>query len=90
MEATKRAEQMQKQHWADEVNLVIASERNEYAQTFGARAYIRETDGALVYVDRKTARKTERKISLQELFGLLNGKDIRTLKAARAQRTTWL
>ncbi len=77
---------MTKQDWANEINKVIANERNEYARSVGAAAFIRESDNALVYFDRKTPRRHARKISLQGLYGLLNGADIRALMALRATR----
>lgn len=73
---------MTKREWVEAVNAAIGNDRNNFAADRGARAEI-TADGRLQYVDRLTPGKYERRISLQELFSIMHGKDIRALKASR-------
>ena len=61
------------------INQTIAKERNAYARSVSAEAYL-NGDGQIGY--RESIKGYARRATRFELFALLHGEDIRALKAA--------
>ena len=61
------------------INQIISNERNQYARSVSAEAYLNDA-GQIRY--RESTKGYARRATRFELFSLLHGQDIRALKAA--------